>query len=372
MNKFHILYFSLMYFLIGMIHTFVGSFNQFLKIEINMNQSDVSNLISIQFITFMIGVFCSAFLTDKDIKNYFKIIHLSILLITITFITFEHYLIVYLFVAILGFCAGFIESSIASYIFNNKFSSIKTFGYIESFFALGSFLLPVIVWAFEYHTDIKYSIIFIILINILLLLLLYPLKFEVSKNDRSIIPTLIFNKKTIIVMIILIWCFFYISIETNFSNLLPYINLVSDKFSYITVSTFWLGIIIGRFLYTFILPKTKCKLETLLLIYTSTSLLLYIILVYFSTQDVIKLVILFLLALFLAPMFPLGAGIINQYSSNKNVLTSIFITVAGFGGAIGALFIKSALYINIPVHLSILLILIICLFLNILITKIKP
>ncbi|CUY00521.1 MFS transporter [Staphylococcus epidermidis] len=371
MTKLHIFYFSLMYFLIGMIHTFVGSFNQFLKIELNMNQSDVSNLISIQFITFMIGVFYSTFLVNKDIKNFLKIIHLFILLITTTFIIFEHYLIIYLIVAILGFCAGFIESSIASYIFNSKFESAKTFGYIESFFAVGSFLLPVIVKVFEYHSDTKHAIIFILIINIILFLIIYSLEFEVSSSDRNKIPILSFNKKSMLVMIIFTWCFFYISIETNFSNLLPYINLVSEKYSYITVSIFWVGIIIGRFLYTLILTLIRFRLESLLLTYTVTSFFLYIILIYLNTQDEVKLIILFLLTLFLAPMFPLGVSIINQHSSNKNLLTSIFIAVAGCGGAVGAVIIKSALYIHIPVHLSILLILMTCLFLSTVILKIK-
>lgn len=369
MSKSHVLYFSLMYFLIGMIHTFVSSFNQFLKIELNMNQSDVSNLISIQFITFMAGVFHSIFLVNKDIKKFFKITHLSILLIASVFLISEYYLIVYLVVAILGFCAGFIESSIASYIFNTKFESAKTFGYIESFFAIGSFLLPMIVKIFEYHSDTKYAIIFILIMNIISFFILYSIEFELSSSDRYKIPRPSFNKKSMLVIIILTWCFFYISIETNFSNLLPYINLVSDKFSYITVSIFWIGIIIGRFLYTLILPIIRFRLETLLLAYTVISLFLYIMLIYLNTQDEIRLIILFLLTLFLAPMFPLGASIINQHSNNKSLFTSIFIAVAGCGGAIGAVIIKTALSIHIPVYLSILLILITCLFLNTIILK---
>lgn len=86
MTKNHILYFSLMYFLIGLIHTFVGSFNQYLKIEFNMNQSDVSNLISIQFTTFMIGVFYSILSFSKSIKNTLKVIHLLILIIVTAFV----------------------------------------------------------------------------------------------------------------------------------------------------------------------------------------------------------------------------------------------------------------------------------------------
>ncbi|PCF62457.1 MFS transporter [Staphylococcus intermedius] len=371
MTKFHTLYFSLMYFLIGMIHTFVGAFNQFLKINLNMNQSGVSNLISIQFIKFMFGVFYSTFLANKDIKKFFKIIHLAILVITTIFIIFEHYLIIYLVVAVLGFCAGFIESSIASYIFNINFDSAKIFGYIESFFAVGSFLLPMIVRMFEYHLDTKYAIIFIFIINVFLFLIVNSLVFKASSSDIIKIPKFSFNKKFMLVLIILTWCFFYISIETNFSNLLPYINLVSDKFSYMTVSVFWIGIIVGRFLYTLILPMIKFRIETLLLMYTVISFFLYIMLIYLNTQDEIRLIILFLLTIFLAPMFPLGASIINQHSSNKRVLTSIFIAVAGCGGVIGAVIIKVALYIHLPVYLSILFILMVCLILNTVILRTK-
>ncbi|UXR56152.1 MFS transporter [Staphylococcus schleiferi] len=359
-----------MYFLIGLIHTFVGSFNQYLKIEFNMNQSDVSNLISIQFTTFMIGVFYSILSFSKSIKNTLKVIHLLILIIVTAFVFFENFLLLYFLIAILGFCAGLIESSIASYIFNNKFNSAKVFGYIESFFAIGALLLPIIVWLFESYSNTKFSVLFILIVNIFSLWIVSSLTFEIDNKKKSNLTNVFTNKKFMIIIIILIWCFFYISIETNFSNLLPYMNLVSDNLSYITVSIFWFGIIIGRLLYAIILSKIKIRLESLLLLYTIISLLLYIILIYSDTADLFKLILLFLLTLFFAPMFPLGASIINRFSSNKNLLTSIFIAVAGIGGAIGATIIRTALTLNIPAHVTILSILLICLFLSIIITKI--
>ncbi|NHA36760.1 MFS transporter [Staphylococcus schleiferi] len=370
MTKNHILYFSLMYFLIGLIHTFVGSFNQYLKIEFNMNQSDVSNLISIQFTTFMIGVFYSILSFSKSIKNTLKVIHLLILIIVTAFVFFENFLLLHFLIAILGFCAGLIESSIASYIFNNKFNSAKVFGYIESFFAIGALLLPIIVWLLESYSNTKFSVLFILIVNIFSLWIVSSLTFEVENKKKSNLTNVFTNKKFMIIIIILIWCFFYINIETNFSNLLPYMNLVSDNLSYIIVSIFWFGIIIGRLLYAIILSKIKIRLESLLLLYTIISLLLYIILIYSGTADLFKLILLFLLTLFFAPMFPLGASIINRFSSNKNLLTSIFIAVAGFGGAIGATIIRTALTLNIPAHVTILSILLICLFLSIIITKI--
>lgn len=369
MNNYHILYFSLMYFLIGMIHTFVGAFNQYLKVTVHMDETTVSNLIIIQFFCFMVGVIYSITSSNKNLKPIFKMIHIFILIVIFMFITFEHSITLYLIVSVLGFSAGFIESAIASYIFNNQFKSAAYFGYIESFFALGALLFPFITHMFDMYSNTKNSILFILVINIFSCLVLCLLDLKQRKINTT--KPLIIIKKKVSVFIVLVWCFFYIGIETNFSNLLPYINLVSDTFSYVTVSIFWIGIIIGRYIYIIILSRIKCHLETLLFIYTIISLLLYLVLIYIETSDQVKLIFLFSLSMFFAPMFPLGASIINKYGSNKNLLTSIFIALAGLGGAMGSVMIRTATLINISVTTSILLLLITCLFFSIIIAKYK-
>ncbi|MBF7025319.1 MFS transporter [Staphylococcus kloosii] len=369
MSKIIIIYFSLMYFMIGMIHTFVGSYNNHFEKNLNMDQEDVSVLISIQFTAFMIGVISSILIKKIFLKLSFQILHFLIFFIILLFCVYEHIYTVYILIFFFGLFAGLIESSIASYVFNYKSLSIKTFSYIESFFALGAFLLPLIVWVSSYYLEIRISIIFMLFINIISFFIVNKLSLkpnEATKYKRTSLKV----KKCNIIFIILLWCFFYIGIETNFSNLLPYMKIVSTNLNYITVSTFWIGIIIGRFLYTILLIKYKVNLEKTLILLTVFSIILYFLLITLNFIDPIKIILLFFLSLTFSPMFPLGASIINNYSENKSFLTSLFIAVAGLGGTIGALIIKIALNLNVKPFITFFLLLLACLIFSILIKKV--
>lgn len=118
-------------------------------------------------------------------------------------------------------------------------------------------------------------------------------------------------------------------------------DLFADELNNILISVFWIGIIKGRFIYSYALKHIKIRLEVLLVSNSIIATVVYLILISINTNDYLRILLLFILCMLLSPMFPIGVSIIDKYTKHKQLMISIFIAVAGIGGSLGSAIIKN-------------------------------
>lgn len=346
----------LFYFLVGVIHISMGSLTPYFMIVFDKQPEDLGILIFFQFMGFLNGVLSSPLLIKK--YNHFVTITIGLIIMILVlgafFLTKEwSYFILMSF--LLGYGAGTLETTVGSFIIGNYSNNVEGMSKLEIFFGLGALIFPILINVFISAETwfIPFYIIFFVLVVILIGWLSYltlffkenlkpPSHVEVANN--KVIKYFINDRtKSKQLVLFVFFAFLYAGIETNFANFLPaiMINQGNENISLISVSIFWVGIVIGRTL----IGKLSKKINSSKYLISSCSCLIGLLIIFpYVQHPVIQLFNIFLIAVSIAGIFPialtLASVIIQKYIDE---VTSIFIAAASLGGSLISLLISWSL-----------------------------
>ncbi|MED2646004.1 hypothetical protein P4213_19865, partial [Bacillus thuringiensis] len=154
------------------------------------------------------------------------------------------------------------------------------------------------------------------------------------------------NGKVKIILLISLFAFLYAGIETNLANFLSTIMILTNNelISSISISCFWLAIVIGRIF----VGKFVYKFNYW--IYISSSCFILVILLFlfpFVRGTGMYLSVIFIIGLVIAGIFPITLILASRIMENNiDEVTSLFIASASLGGALVSFLISWSLSLN--------------------------
>ncbi|PFB87256.1 hypothetical protein CN273_07320 [Bacillus thuringiensis] len=353
-----IFYFGcLFYFIVGVIHVCMGSLIPSLLQYYERTPDQLGILIFFQFTGFLFGVLSSPVLVKK--YHYFKTLTFGILAMLVVlggflFVKEWAYLAVIAFG--LGYGAGLLETTMGSFVISAEQNSAAKFSILEVWFGIGALGFPLLVnyfiklyaWYF-----ILYGILLFLIFTLLVWYLFGSAKFNnlsPRKNEKevSLSPlTVSFkNGKVKIILFISLFAFLYAGIETNLANFLSTIMILTNNelISSISISCFWLAIVIGRIFIGKLVHKFNYW------IYISSSCFTLVILLFlfpFVRGTGMYLSVIFIIGLVIAGIFPITLILASRIMENNiDEVTSLFIASASLGGALVSFLISWSLSLN--------------------------
>ncbi|MDU0156556.1 glucose/mannose transporter GlcP [Bacillus cabrialesii] len=336
------------FFTVGIIHISTGSLTPFLLESFNKTTDDISVIIFFQFTGFLSGVLIAPLMIKK--YSHFRTLTLALTLmlaaLSIFFLTKDWYYIVVM-AFLLGYGAGTLETTVGSFVIANFESNAEKMSKLEVLFGLGALSFPLLInsfvdinnWHLPYYCI--FTFLFVLLAGWLIFLSKNRKYAKNNANQQVTLPNagafqyfIGDRKKSKQLGFFVFFAFLYAGIETNFANFLPsiMINQNNEQISLISVSFFWVGIIIGRILIG--LVSRRLDFSKYLLFSCSCLIVLLIAFSYIS-NPILQLGGTFLIGLSIAGIFPIAltlASIIIQKYIDE--VTSLFIASASFGGAI--------------------------------------
>ncbi|MCY9187353.1 glucose/mannose transporter GlcP [Bacillus mojavensis] len=334
------------FFTVGIIHISTGSLTPFLLESFNKTTDDISVIIFFQFSGFLSGVLIAPLMIKK--YSHFRTLTLALTImlvaLSIFFLTKDWYYIVVM-AFLLGYGAGTLETTVGSFVIANFESNAEKMSKLEVLFGLGALSFPLFInsfidinnWYLPYYCILTF--LFVLLAG--WLIFLSKNRKDAKNANQVALPDVgAFQyfigdrKKSKQLGFFVFFAFLYAGIETNFANFLPsiMINQGNEQISLISVSFFWVGIIIGRILIG--LVSRRLDFSKYLLFSCSCLIVLLIAFPYIS-HPILQLGGTFLIGLSIAGIFPIAltlASIIIQKYVDE--VTSLFIASASFGGAI--------------------------------------
>ncbi|WP_286058766.1 glucose/mannose transporter GlcP [Bacillus mojavensis] len=334
------------FFTVGIIHISTGSLTPFLLESFNKTTDDISVIIFFQFSGFLSGVLIAPLMIKK--YSHFRTLTLALTImlvaLSIFFLTKDWYYIVVM-AFLLGYGAGTLETTVGSFVIANFESNAEKMSKLEVLFGLGALSFPLFINSFidinNWYLPYYFILTFLFVLLAGWLIFLSKNRKDAKNANQVVLPDVgAFQyfigdrKKSKQLGFFVFFAFLYAGIETNFANFLPsiMINQGNEQISLISVSFFWVGIIIGRILIG--LVSRRLDFSKYLLFSCSCLIVLLIAFPYIS-HPILQLCGTFLIGLSIAGIFPIAltlASIIIQKYVDE--VTSLFIASASFGGAI--------------------------------------
>ncbi|MEC1625640.1 glucose/mannose transporter GlcP [Bacillus sp. FSL K6-1005] len=334
------------FFTVGIIHISTGSLTPFLLESFNKTTDDISVIIFFQFSGFLSGVLIAPLMIKK--YSHFRTLTLALTImlvaLSIFFLTKDWYYIVVM-AFLLGYGAGTLETTVGSFVIANFESNAEKMSKLEVLFGLGALSFPLFINSFidinNWYLPYYFILTFLFVLLAGWLIFLSKNRKDAKNANQVALPDVgAFQyfigdrKKSKQLGFFVFFAFLYAGIETNFANFLPsiMINQGNEQISLISVSFFWVGIIIGRILIG--LVSRRLDFSKYLLFSCSCLIVLLIAFPYIS-HPILQLGGTFLIGLSIAGIFPIAltlASIIIQKYVDE--VTSLFIASASFGGAI--------------------------------------
>ncbi|MCY8103233.1 MFS transporter [Bacillus mojavensis] len=334
------------FFTVGIIHISTGSLTPFLLESFNKTTDDISIIIFFQFSGFLSGVLIAPLMIKK--YSHFRTLTLALTImlvaLSIFFLTKDWYYIVVM-AFLLGYGAGTLETTVGSFVIANFESNAEKMSKLEVLFGLGALSFPLFINSFidinNWYLPYYFILTFLFVLLAGWLIFLSKNRKDAKNANQVALPDVgAFQyfigdrKKSKQLGFFVFFAFLYAGIETNFANFLPsiMINQGNEQISLISVSFFWVGIIIGRILIG--LVSRRLDFSKYLLFSCSCLIVLLIAFPYIS-HPILQLGGTFLIGLSIAGIFPIAltlASIIIQKYVDE--VTSLFIASASFGGAI--------------------------------------
>ena len=162
---------------------------------------------------------------------------------------------------VLGYGAGLLETTVGSFIISAERNSAAKFSILEVWFGVGALGFPLLVNYIIKFYEWYFILYGILLFFIFTLFVWYMfgrtkfLNFSPQNNEKGGASlssfTLKFkSEKVTVILFISLFAFLYAGIETNLANFLSTIMILTNNelISSVSISCFWLAIVIGRIL----------------------------------------------------------------------------------------------------------------------------
>lgn len=351
-------YGCLFYFIVGIIHVCIGSLIPSLIQYYGRTPDQLGVLIFFQFTGFLFGVLSSPILVRK--YHYFKTITLGVLVMSIVlggFIYIKEWAYLSVICFVLGYGAGLLETTVGSFIISAERNSAAKFSILEVWFGVGALGFPLLVNYIIKFYEWYFILYGILLFFIFTLFVWYVfgrtkfLNFSPQNNEKGGASlssfTLKFkSEKITVILFISLFAFLYAGIETNLANFLSTIMILTNNelISSVSISCFWLAIVIGRIL----VGKLAHKFNYWTYITSSCFTLVILLSLFpFVRGTGMYLFIIFIIGLVIAGVFPITLILASRIMENNiDQVTSLFIASASLGGALVSFLISWSLSLN--------------------------
>jgi FHS family glucose/mannose:H+ symporter-like MFS transporter len=335
------------YLLIGLAHVIIGSLLPKLLAHYSLHYSSGGQLVFIQFSGFLIGVLLVPWLSAKLSKRttlLMMLVGLGLAQMAYGFLPPWPFMYAIGFIAGLGF--GSIEAIIGTLIIESIHDKkAMAMGRLEVFFGVGALIMPLIA---SWMISLGYWRISFYIIGGMALLLALGFKLlpfgqaeehlskKISNSTITNSPLRYTKKEKYIMLFSIIFFLIYVGSEMSLVNFLPsflIVNLGLDTSSAtLSVTCFWVTMVIGRLFTSFIADKVN---YASFLLWSCLGSVVFTTLFVFVSNSWSAFVIIMLIGLFMSGIFAVSLLYANKLLPGKvEKTTSILIASGGVGGAI--------------------------------------
>ncbi|MBV6715215.1 MFS transporter [Paenibacillus chitinolyticus] len=341
------------YFLVGVVHVFIGSLSPHFFARYDIGAQEISVILSVQFIGFLIGVLFSPVLSKKIGPFVVITIGLSMVGAALAgYLWIDRWELLSLTGFLIGYGAGTLETTVGALIIAQGENGKAGMAKLEVFFGFGALLFPILIHVLA-GEDVLPLVLYSLLSTIAVLLAAwvslisvvrpkqrFPQPEGAGSGTEGFFPEsgLMRGEKRSLSLLIL-FAFVYAGIETSYANFLPSLMIVGgfESYSLIGVSVFWASMVIGR---TVLAVKGK-KIPPLPMLQISALCLILLLGVFpFLHDAILALGVIFLTGIAASPLFPVAitfaASVKRGYVDE---VTSYFIAAASLGGSLISLLI---------------------------------
>ncbi|WP_243526915.1 MFS transporter [Bacillus pseudomycoides] len=333
------------YMLIAFTLVIIGAMLPEILIHYKQNYSNGGLLIFGQFVGFLLGVLSMPILVRKLGRK--NVVLLGLIMISLELFTFflPNWYFLFPLVGLAGYGAGLAESCIGTIIlvtFQEKQATAMS--KLEVAFGLGALCMPLFSSVLISKGIWEYAFLILGLSSFLVMLGWKVLSFgEVDefliKNTNTSVTKITgsYTKKTfLIITFSAIYFFCYGGSEVSIVHFLPSIFMeeweVPNSLATLTVTVYWMAMVIGRALTGVI--SEKLTYNTFLLLINIGGLVVLILLA-ISGNVWLGFFLCFFLGLFMAAMFAIALIITNLYFPGQTEkTTSILLATNGLGGSL--------------------------------------
>jgi FHS family glucose/mannose:H+ symporter-like MFS transporter len=338
---------SLAYLLTGFTHVILGAVLTEILIHYGRSYSDGGILIFVEFGGFMCGVLCMPYLIrrfSRRVTISSALLMLSLVEISIAFLPAWPVTIGLALFA--GVSFGVLESSIGTFVMVAlKERQAVAMSQLEVAFGLGALIMPFIssllitwgLWTYSFFLLGACAFVMSVLWSKMSLgsyddLLAH----KISPEQQGIKPASYTSASLPILGIFLLFFFLYVGMETAIVNFLPSIFIetihASTSLSTLTVTAYWLTMVIGRIFAGMIAEKITYS-RFLAIVCAGSVIVLATLPLSTSVWSGFALVL--LLGLFMAGMFAIGLIFANRFLPGMTErTTSLLIASGGLGGSL--------------------------------------
>ncbi|MEC0248552.1 MFS transporter [Paenibacillus chitinolyticus] len=348
------------YFLVGVVHVFIGSLSPHFFARYDIGAQEISVILSVQFIGFLIGVLFSPVLSKKIGPFVVITIGLSMVGAALAgYLWIDRWELLSLTGFLIGYGAGTLETTVGALIIAQGENGKAGMAKLEVFFGFGALLFPILIHVLA-GEDVVPLVLYSLLSTIAVLLAAwvsliaivrpkqrFPQPEGAGSGTEELFPEsgLMGGEKRSLGLLIL-FAFVYAGIETSYANFLPSLMIVGgfESYSLIGVSVFWASMVIGR---TVLAVKGK-KIPPLPMLQISALCLILLLGVFpFLHDAILALGVIFLTGIAASPLFPVAitfaASVKRGYVDE---VTSYFIAAASLGGSLISLLIGWSLVLE--------------------------
>lgn len=335
------------YLLIGLAHVIIGSLLPDLLAYYSLHYSNGGQLVFTQFSGFLIGVLLVPWMSAKFSKRTTLLIMLiSLGLAQMAYGFLPPWPLMYVIGFVSGLAFGSIEAIIGTLIIESIHDKkAMAMSRLEVFFGVGALIMPLIA---SWMINIGYWRFSFYIIGGMALLLALGFKLlpfgqadehlakKNSNRTTAHTPLLYTKKEKYILLFSIVFFVIYVGSEMSLVNFLPsflIVNLNLDSSSAtLSVTCFWVTMVIGRLFTSFIADKVN---YASFLLWSCLGTLIFTTLFVFVSNSWSAFVIIMLIGLFMSGIFAVSLLYANKLLPGKiEKTTSILIASGGVGGAL--------------------------------------
>jgi FHS family glucose/mannose:H+ symporter-like MFS transporter len=335
------------YLLIGLAHVIIGSLLPDLLAYYSLNYSNGGQLVFTQFSGFLIGVLLVPWMSAKLSKRTTLLIMLlSLGVAQMAYGFLPPWPLMYVIGFVSGLAFGSIEAIIGTLIIESIHDKkAMAMSRLEVFFGVGALIMPLIA---SWMINIGYWRFSFYIIGGMALLLALGFKLlpfgqadehlakKNSNRTTAYTPLLYTKKEKYILLFCIVFFVIYVGSEMSLVNFLPsflIVNLNLDSSSAaLSVTCFWVTMVIGRLFTSFIADKVN---YASFLLWSCLGTLIFTTLFVFVSNSWSAFVIIMLIGLFMSGIFAVSLLYANKLLPGKiEKTTSILIASGGVGGAL--------------------------------------
>lgn len=342
--------------LLGMAALIIGASLQSMIDKFDLSFSQGGLLVSVMSIAYIVFGFAASFFIDRLGHKVTIVIGCGSIFMAMFFFSFASGYIMLIIGSILnGIGSTFCNTSSGLIVNNHTRGDHKTMSGMQAVFALGAFLVPILV-SFFVDFSIPYRPVMLIIAGIsgfgvaLQFILPEDLSKEITENVTDLeaeepidknIKNLTERKKNNRIGWLLFFgiLFFYVGIETTVSNWIVSYLTKAKSFTYssaqIMLSTYWISMIVGRILFSFT-PKGFNIHRSLFI--QSTIILCSVALMMFIDIQSIIIATVIIMGLAGSSIFPLTLAS-SRRALNASSMTFVLVVIGGGFGTLTMPFI---------------------------------